>query len=261
MTFQHCFSTLGCPDLSVREAAALAIRHNVPLLEIRAISGSVDIVAQLTAEFGTPAAFAEWIGTQPIQVVALDTSVRLLGDRFDLEALEAIAVWAEAVGAKHMRIFDGGIRLDEGDLAQAAERLQLWGERRQANGWTVDVMIETHDALADPSQLRQFVAAQPDAILLWDAHHTWAKGGENPVATWAAIRPLVRHVHVKDSVVGGKGRQYVLPGQGEFPMATLLAALGADGYVGPLSLEWELMWHRELPALDAALAAANGGWW
>jgi len=51
---------------------------------------------------------------------------------------------------------------------------------------------------------------------------------------------------------------YVLPGAGEFPMRALCTAL--SGYDGVLSLEWERLWHPDLPPMDEALRAA-GGWW
>jgi hypothetical protein len=45
-------------------------------------------------------------------------------------------------------------------------------------------------------------------------------------------------------------------------MAPLVAELKAAEFSGPVSLEWERMWHPYLPPLDEALAvAAARGWW
>jgi len=45
-------------------------------------------------------------------------------------------------------------------------------------------------------------------------------------------------------------------------MAALRSQLVADGYAGVVSLEWERLWHAELPALDLALQAARSNkWW
>ena len=45
-------------------------------------------------------------------------------------------------------------------------------------------------------------------------------------------------------------------------VAGALAALRADAFAGPVSLEWEKQWHPYLPSLDAALtAAAARRWW
>jgi sugar phosphate isomerase/epimerase len=70
---------------------------------------------------------------------------------------------------------------------------------------------------------------------------------------------------VKDGVAGGtEGRAFThtLPGAGNFPMSDLLGRLEADGYAGPLSLEWGRKWHTYLPPLNDALEAATAqSWW
>ena len=53
----------------------------------------------------------------------------------------------------------------------------------------------------------------------------------------------------------------MLPGQGEFPMPTLRKLLAAE-FAGPVSFEWEKLWHPYLPELEEALGvAANIDWW
>ncbi|MDB5537991.1 MAG: sugar phosphate isomerase [Devosia sp.] len=257
-TLTHCFSTLGCPDLSVHEAAELAQTYGIEAIELRVISGSLDIRQALAAEFGDPATFARWLENTPISIVGLGTSARLFGDG-NLGELEQFLPWAEAARVPYLRIFDGGETLSDSDYAQAGEKLSNWQAKRQRRGLAVDLMVETHDALAHPAQLSEFVTRLPAAAILWDAHHTWAKGGADPVATWRSIAPYVVHVHVKDSVLRADGRHYVLPGQGEFPMAALLPLLEAAKPT-PISLEWERHWHNELPPLDQALHAARS-WW
>ncbi len=101
------------------------------------------------------------------------------------------------------------------------------------------------------------VAADNDISILWDAHHTWRKGGEDPLETWAAIQPLVKHVHFKDSIGKPSARHpftYTDLGQGEFALGPLLDQLRADGFRGPVSLEWERKWHPYLAPLEDALA-------
>jgi sugar phosphate isomerase/epimerase len=99
---------------------------------------------------------------------------------------------------------------------------------------------------------------------LWDSHHTWKRGGEDPVATWAAIAPHVVHVHVKDSVSRPSAKHpytYVVPGSGEFPAAPLMDCLRRE-FSASVSLEWERQWHPYLSPLDEALTAATrNGWW
>ena len=120
---------------------------------------------------------------------------------------------------------------------------------------------------AEPSgEAQALFEAMPDGrvALLWDAHHTWKKGGEDPRHSWAAIRPHVVHVHVKDSLRRGAEAgafTYVLPGTGEFPMSRLRRLLAAE-FDGVVSLEWERFWHPALPRLEEALVAAKTNrWW
>lgn len=266
MALTRCFSSLGCPELSLEATLALAAKHRVPLVELRALDGSVDLPAYFSTRFGTPSRLAAHVAGLVGRIVAFDASLRLVGgNEADRTQLGALATWAEALGVRWLRVFDGGNAMTADELTAAAATLQWWRELRATRGWQVDVMVETHDSLLTAAAIGRFLAALPGTAILWDAHHTWRKGGEDPVATWQAIRPGIVHVHVKDSVGVPSARHpftYVLPGDGEFPVTPLLAALGADRFEGPVSLEWERLWHPYLPSLDAALTvAATRHWW
>ena len=264
---QHSFSTLGCPDDSLDEVMALAAKHGITALELRALGGTVELPAYFGAGWGEPAALATHVANAGCRVIALDTSFRLIGNSTeDRRALRAFLPWAEALGGVNLRVFDGG-QVDAVDLEEALVTLQWWHDERASSGWRSDLMIETHDSLVTADAIQALADRAPagGVRLLWDAHHTWKKGGEDPVVTWEAIAPMVRHVHVKDSVSTPSARHdftYVLPGDGEFPMRELRSRLSADSYAGPLSLEWERKWHPYLPPLADALALADARrWW
>lgn len=260
------FSSLGCAELNLDEVADLARRHGFRTVELRALAGTTDLPAWLASQFPSPAAWSERLKTLQLSVCAFGTSFRLIdGADADRAALLAFVPWAEAAGVPWLRIFDGGQTGDAVEIARAAEVLAWWREERRRNGWKVDLMIETHDALINTPRLLALLAAVPDAALLWDTHHTWKKGGEDPVATWRAISRRTVHIHVKDSISRPSERHpftYVPPGEGEFPMAPLMAELKAADYRGLISLEWERLWHPYLPTLETALAAARERrWW
>lgn len=266
MSLFRCLSSLGCPEFSLDETLALAAKHQVTAVELRSLGGTVDLAAYLAEKYGTPAGLAARLQDSPVRVVAFDASLRLVGGApNEREQLVSLAPWAEAVGARRLRVFDGGKTADAAEIAEAAETLRWWRELRRERGWRVDLMIETHDSLFTAAAIGRLLAVVPDAAILWDTHHTWRKGGEDPVVTWRAIRTRVVHVHVKDSVGVPSARHpftYVLPGDGGFPIGPLLAALQADRFAGPVSLEWEKLWHPYLPPLDDALrVAAERGWW
>lgn len=268
MALFRCLNTLGCPEASLQAAQELARRHGLDGIEVRALGGSLDLPSYLSATFGSPEALAANQADEKAggRIVAFNSSMKLVGgDGASRAQLLAMVPWAEALGVQWLRVFDGGATADERELAEAAASLAWWRRERVAHGWRVDLMVETHDALITSAAIHRLLALAPEASILWDAHHTWRKGGEDPRATWSAIRNRVVHVHVKDSIGVPSARHpftYVLPGSGEFPMAALLGALREDGFTGPVSLEWERLWHPYLPSLDQALAvAADRGWW
>lgn len=266
MPLLRAFSSLGCAEYSLDETLALAEKHGIAAVELRALGGTVELPRYLTEQFGSPAALAEKLRGAAVRIVALNPSFRLAdhgpGDR---ERLLEYGPWAEALGVRWLRIFDGGKSADDGEFAHASDNMRWWRAERAARGWAVDLMVETHDTLFTAAAIRRFLAAVPGAAILWDSHHTWKKGGEDPLVTWRAVRDCIVHVHVKDSVSVPSAKHpytYVLPGTGEFPMAPLRAALQADRFAGPVSLEWERLWHPYLVPLDDALqAAARNAWW
>jgi sugar phosphate isomerase/epimerase len=266
LSMLRCFSTIGCPELSLEEVLALAASHGITAIELRALGGTAELPRYLASRFGSPAALAERLRGERVQVVAFDTSLRLAGGTGpEREAFLEYLPWAEALGVPRLRVFDGGKPDDAASTAQMLETIIWWRALRRERGWQADIVIETHDSLLTAAAINALVAAEPGAQILWDSHHTWKKGGEDPVATWRAIRGCVAHVHIKDSIGVPSARHpftYVLPGDGEFPIGPLLEALRADRFRGPVSLEWEKMWHPYLPSLAVALeTAATRRWW
>lgn len=262
----HTFSTLGCPDASLDEAIALAQQHHCAL-ELRALAGTIELPAYFRQVCGTPERWAAKLQAAGVRVASLDTSFRLMdAGPADRAALLDWLPWAEALGGVHLRVFDGGKSLGEAETEAGVQELRWWQKERAAHGWNSDLMIETHDALVSGAAIARFLAAAPTGThILWDAHHTWSKGGEDVVETWRQIRAAVVHVHVKDSIRRPSAKHpytYVLPGEGVFPMSQLVGALTADGYAGPISLEWERKWHPELAPVEEALTSARERqWW
>ena len=263
---RRAFSSLGCPELNLEQALVLVAQYGLEGAELRSLGGTIDLPRYFAECYGSPAAMAAKLGGEARRILALDTSLKLIGNTpADRESFLEFLPWAEALGVPRLRVFDGGSGLTDEALAQAADTVRWWQALRRERGWRADLMVETHDSLANAAAIRRFAVGAPGCAVLWDSQHTWLKGGEDPLVTWPAIRDLVVHVHVKDSIDVPSAKHswtYVLPGEGRFPIAPLLAALRADNFAGPVSLEWERLWHPYLPPLDAALAhAEKKRWW
>lgn len=263
MPYRRIISTMGCPELSLGDAVALAQRHGLDGIELRSLGGTIDLPAHFAAAYGTPEKLAAQKPALP--VTALCLSLKLTGATpTDRAAFLQAVPWADALGARWLRVFDAAAGSGPAGLAEAAASVQWWREQRAKHGWRADIMVETHDSLLTAAAVERFLEACPGTAIRWDSHHTWKKGGEDPLVTWRAIKAAVVSLDVKDSVSRPSAKHpftYVLPGEGEFPMAPLRAALAAE-YTGAVSLEWEKLWHPYLPPLDAALAAAaSHGWW
>jgi sugar phosphate isomerase/epimerase len=265
MSYVRAISTLGCPDLTLEAAATLAKRHNVPAIELRSLAGTMDLPAHFAATYGTPDQLAAQWGTAGVVITALSTSLKAVGaTAAERDAFLQFVPWAEALGVRWLRVFDSGTEASDAELAEAAATVRWWRELRTKHDWKTDIMIETHDSQLTGAAVRRFLALAPGTAIRWDTHHTWKKGGEDPLVTWRAIRDAVVSIDVKDSVSKPSAKHawtYVLPGDGEFPMAPLREVLRAE-YTGPVSLEWEKLWHPYLPALHWALTAAEKNrWW
>lgn len=265
MPYQRIVSTLGCPERSLGEVAALAAEHGLAAVELRALGGSLDLPAYLAQIYGTPDRL--WIEAKRmgLNVAVLSTSLKLAGSgEPDRTAFLTFVPWAEALGVRWLRVFDGSAPCPEATLTESLATLAWWRGRRRAHGWKCDMLVETHDSFLTAEAIHRFAAAAGSPAIRWDAHHTWKKGGEDPLVTWQGIRTHVVAIDVKDSVSRPSERHpftYVLPGTGEFPMAPLRAKLAVE-YDGLLSLEWERHWHPYLPPIEEALQSARDrGWW
>ncbi|MDP0498233.1 MAG: TIM barrel protein [Verrucomicrobiota bacterium JB024] len=254
-----CFSSMGCAELSLPQIAALATRHGVDRVELRAVGRQIDIPALAAQENWLAQAPAKLLGGHAVEVVAFNASARL-SKPFE-ECLPEIAGFAPLMahfGAKALRVFDG--ELDLHATPEAAWRwLDAWEEARATHGWDFSLSIETHDSLFTAEEVEKlFSQGHPHIGLLWDSHHTWRKKGLDPLESWTTLRPWTTHIHVKDSLpIPGEHLPYtyVEPGKGEFPLRALTERLAADSFTGPVSLEWEKLWHPEMPPLEDALLA------
>ena len=257
-----CFSTLGCAEKDLEGIVELARQFEIERVELRAVSDRLDLPNVFREQFGDAEQMKTWLVAKGITIASLDSSAKLIGCSPEAkQELLDFARWAQPLGIPAIRVFDGGTfqaKLADADRIEAAEFLAWWEDEKKAHHWTVDLIIETHDALCTAAHCLELSNyAKAPVHILWDAHHTWRKGGEDPLKSWSEMKQLVRHVHFKDSVGKPSARHpftYTNLGEGEFALRPLMEQLSRDGYAGTMSLEWEKKWHPYLEPLENALS-------
>jgi sugar phosphate isomerase/epimerase len=253
------FSTLGCPAWDWIPILDFAIKHGFASIELRGIQKAMDLTERPEFSPGRIQQSKKELADRGLRVSCLGASARMHETEPDVlkaqmaEARRFIDL-AAALGAPYVRVF--GDKLDaarrEQVMAHVASGLGELG--RYAGDRGVVVVLESHGDFVTSPLLKELLerAASPHVALLWDAHHTFAAGKEEPEQTFAALGKYMRHTHLKDSRPGEKERQYVLTGEGDVPVKRQVQILAKSGYTGDYSFEWEKRWHPEIPEPDVA---------
>lgn len=110
----------------------------------------------------------------------------------------------------------------------------------------VTMTLETSQYAGRPMHLLDDVHALVDFAgehgcgITLDTCHAGANG-EDLLATYEAVRPLLRNVHLSDARAPGQDgqemRTHLMPGEGTLPLRELLAQMRHDGYDGLVTLE------------------------
>ncbi len=109
----------------------------------------------------------------------------------------------------------------------------------------VVLLVKTSGIYADSARLRDLLNtfACDELAVLWDMHHTYRDHGEPAAKTIENLGAYVRHVHLRDS---DNAQTYNLIGEGNMPVADMMAALSSINYDGYISLEWKPQWMEDL---------------
>ena len=253
-----CFSTLGCVDKNLSEVIALAKKYEIFGVELRGLDGELSNgkISAFSAEkaTNTKEAFAS-SGVMPIVLgtsCAFHTEEKC--EKALFEGTEAIDI-AASLGIPYIRVFGNNLT---GNLADCYHRVisGILSLCRYAEAKGVSVLLEVHGDYVTVDKLQSIVDAlgKESAFgLIWDVAHSHKAGGADFLPFYRAMRPYIRHVHLKD--VRDADRALVLPGEGNIPLREIVDAMEQDGYTGYFSLEWEKHWHPSLPEIETALEA------
>ncbi|MFJ9128837.1 sugar phosphate isomerase/epimerase family protein [Streptomyces sp. NPDC102340] len=251
------FSTLGVPGLPLDDVLALATEHGYHGVELRAhpeepVHPGIDREQRADVASRFKSAGVEVLGVAGYARVAAPGE-----DGPVLDDVRALVDLARDLGARYVRVFPGGgdeQGPEEAD-ATAARRLGVAAEYAADRG--VRVLLETHDSHRTGAAASRILGTvgHRNVGALWDVMHTWL-GGEQPVASYAALSPYLGYVQVKD--IAGPDDTTPLPlGGGVLPLAECVEVLSREGWDGWLCWEYEARWYEAAAPLPELLGAGR----
>jgi len=252
------FSTIACPDWEWRKILDFAETNNFAAIELRGLMGTLDLPSRPEFAADRIAQTKQEIAAHGLKIACVSSSSAMHeSDPAKREAQLADARrfidLAAALNAPYVRVFGNDIKGNKEEvIARVAAGMRTLADYGGPRG--VTVIIESHGDFTDSPTLKDVLtrADSPHAALLWDAHHTFASSHEEPEYTVSQLGKWIRHTHLKDSVVDGKERKYVLTGKGDVPIQRQVQALRNINYQGYFCFEWEKIWHPDL--LDPSIA-------
>ena len=256
------FSTLGCPAWTWLQILDFAAAHGFAAVELRGLQATMDLTRVPDFVPERLPDVQRQLADRGLRVSCLGASAQMhdmdpIKRAAQLDEARRFIDLAEALRAPYVRVFGNnyvsGVPRDT-MLAHIARGLRELGDYARPRG--VTVLIESHGDFTDSPSLLEVLrqADSPAVALLWDAHHTFVSGKEQPEETVRQVGRYIRHTHLKDSVAAGTDRRYVLTGTGEVPVRRQIEALMRFGYRGVYSFEWEKRWHPEIPEPGIAIA-------
>src|SRR6266487_6095484 len=260
------FSTLGCPTWTWKQILDFARSHDYAAVELRGLQKNMDLTLapELSREGGQIEESKRELRERGLRISDLGASAQLheqdpVKRTAQLDEARRFIDLAETLRVPYVRVFGNnyvkGVPRDM-MLAHIARGLRELGDYARPKG--VTVLIESHGDFTDSPSLLALLeqAASPAVALLWDAHHTFVSGKEQPEDTVHQLGRYIRHTHLKDSVPAATagGRRYVLTGTGEVPVRRQIEALVKIGCRGYYSFEWEKRWHPDIAEPEVAIA-------
>ena len=263
------FSTLSCPGWELDRVLEYAVKYGYDGVDIRGLGGVMktdDIVAfQPENLLATKKAFSE----SGVKLLCIGTSCAFHDPKsFDSmveEGKSALRLCAK-LGVPYIRVFGNNIKTVKGEteteavisgiatLCDYADSL-LVEYLKNANGAVnsiengISVLLEVHGDFNTVARLLPICEAlrcRCNFGLIWDYAHS-ERADEDPQDFWAALKPYIKHVHIKDHKrTSDGGRKLCSVGEGDIPIKQTANMMLRDGYEGYFALEHELAWHPEL---------------
>ncbi len=237
------FSTLACPEFSLKEIYSMARDLGFSGIELRGLGEG--LFSKIEEPFAPEnrAATREKLASKGLSVTCVSSGFSLGDPVIRAAAREDVLrciKLASDLGAPFVRVLCDAhaAPFEEVDDAAVAEALRALAPVAQEHN--VTLLCETNGAFADTARLAALLSevAHDSVAALWDMHHPYRFFGESGAKTVENLGARIKYVHIKDSEEGEDRIVYRMMGEGTLPIAEMIAALDSINYEGFLSLEW-----------------------
>ena len=254
-----CFSTLGCPEWSFSDIVSTACDLGYRGIEIRGVGNVID--GTRIPEFSPANApkTKKLLADKGLTISCL-TSACYMNDQNHIDDVVYLAKsyvdTAHDMGIPYIRVLGDFGPEQSGELNIPAIASQVKVVAEYAKPLGVGILIETNGFFANTENMAKLIdAAGEDNIgVLWDIHHPFRYFGETPKKTIETVGDLIRHVHIKDSIMEDDKLRYTMVGYGDLPVRECVTELEGIGFDGFYSLEWLKRWDLSLEEPGIAFA-------
>ncbi|HWA35469.1 MAG TPA: sugar phosphate isomerase/epimerase family protein [Cyclobacteriaceae bacterium] len=256
------FSTLGCPEWTLKQIVDFATRHNYKGIEVRGILKQMDL--PLCPDFSKEniPSTLRMMSDNGLSFVNLGSSVVLhLPDgaerKKNFDDAKRFIDLAQQLKCPYIRVFPNIFPKDQEKSAtmdlMAKGLLELGDYAKNSN---VTVLTESHGDLVYADDLEKVMKAaeHPHVGMIWDVCNMWIKTKESPKLVYSKLKKYIHHTHIKNAKLDGDKINYTFIRQGDVPVFEAVDLLKKGGYKGYYCFEWEKLWHPELEAPELAFA-------
>ncbi len=252
------FSTLCCPNYEWKDIFSMATDLGFDGIEVRHIQ---EDEAKSPFSYDKCDETVKTLSKLKIEIPCLSTGGCLKVDSAWEETKTEILTYikiASKLKTKYIRILADLHESPEGEVDddKVSERIKELVPFAEESG--VTLLVETNGVYADTKRLASLLnsVASDNVAALWDVHHPYRFFKEDAETTLTNLGAYIKHVHVKDSVMGEDGRvSYKILGEGDIPLNDIMLALKSINYEGYVTLEWVKRWYPDL--IDACIIFPN----
>jgi len=240
---RYSFMSFSCPQLSLGEMLALALRAGYDGIEPR-LDANHRHGVEIDTDSKQRAAIRELAQESGIAICCLATSCRFTDPATTEESLHAaheVIDLASDVGAPVIRVF-GGVFPESFSRQEAilrvASSLRILVDHARSRA--VTICIETHDAWCNPSHVVEVMERVNDPVIgvNWDIQHPIRACNWSVDKAYEVLRPWIRHVHFHDGTLNQDRLEMKPAGEGVYHLDRVVELLLKDHYSGFLSGEW-----------------------